>query len=504
MPHLLQEYIREILEKAIIVERRAAAGERTPVSRSPAGIDGPPTTLGGLAKLLRDASNDTSAKTRGDAIEWGGTLEDLKNAVTNIGRTAKLSLVKDRNGEIKRVDDKKNIDLYTKKKGAFLTFINLQIPIENRKTVTIVIKPDLSLVDPEQCANKLKSGMILGYGAEHAIFSALAGTSPKDMIEEMTNNDMRLVTLLGAAKDIAPEALEEYFTAITEMRSQIDARKNTEFLNVVADVGSPPGGGSSEYDIVAYATNRSGKRISSRKVVIHAKYDDDRLVGIPQAKGASEKTKEKVSKEFADDVVVPPSASNIYKDVRDAFLFKVPKGPAEALSGNILRDEDLTPAGKKVLKQQKKAAKPEAEINVIMKDEALRNELLSNLEAAGFLETISSDIKRQLGLDIKLQSGEKFKDMLSIFVNFQTDLTPHILKFDSGQGESWNLEVTPTDESPTAANAYDVAAVSADGATTIPNIMRIELGSIKRAKYVQVHKGDKARFGEWVDALSQT
>ena len=163
----------------------------------------------------------------------------------------------------------------------------MQTPIENRETVTIVIKPDLSLVDPKECAKKLKSGMVLGYGAEHAIFSALAGTSLKKMIEEMKNNDMRLVALLGAAEELASEALEEYFTAITEMRRQIHEKKNKEFQGIAADASKPPGGGSSEYDIIAYATNTSGKLIATRKVVIHAKYNDDRLVGIPQAKGSS-------------------------------------------------------------------------------------------------------------------------------------------------------------------------------------------------------------------------
>jgi len=482
MRHLLQEYIKEVLKDSIISE-----------------LSKQPGTLSSLCKLLSDASGTAASPKRG-AINWAGNIKDLEDAVRDIG----LTLVSSK-GKAKTVIGKPVAE-YTGAKNAFLAFINMSDPIKlgntSSRTVPVIVKPDSALTDPEACEKKLKGGTALGYGVEHAIYSALKPTSVENMIEAMSTSDERLNDLISAAEKIAPEALEKYFQSVATMRSQISQIEvNRKKIGNVAILGGPPGGGSSEYDIEAVGVNR-GRPDARHKVVLHAKYMSDRLVGIPQAAEAGpENVKDQLAKELKPGAVALSSSSNssvAYKIARDLLLFVGGRPPKKSLDGNVLAPDSLTPAGKAVRKQQTADGSPvqgEAEINVIMKDPQLRSKLLQNMESSGFYSSISGDIKRQLGVELKPRVGEEsIKKMTSVFINFRKDLTPDIMVFKEDQGVNWNFEVTEGD---TARKAFYVAAVSKD--ERIDNVMEIELGSIKRAKYVQVHKGEN--FYIWLEAL---
>ena len=475
MSNLLREYVRSILlEKA-----------------SPK-VSKQPESLNDLCRMLSATGINASSK-RG-AVNWAGSLDDLDATVKGNG----LQLVTNKNG-IKTT----SADMYTGNKNAILAFIRLSLSIdignESVKEVPVIIKPDNALIDPAACANKLKGGTALGYGVEHAIYSGLKGTTSKSMIKAMKEQDARLTKLLAAASNIAPDALDKYLSDVTTMRAAIV--KNEKKIGAVSIIGAPPGGGSAEYDIQAVGANDP-----NHKYVFHAKYKSDRLVGIPQDSSEAAVDPEEIEDKFkgeGDKLPLPVSSNSsiAFKIARDSLLFN--SLPKKSLDGNILNnaDKQLTPAGKTVHKKQTIPGDDlgVAEINVIMRDKALRTGLFQKMREAGFYDSINGDIKRQLGIDLKPQVGEKnVKKMTSVFINFLSVDNPDIFTFDSSQGASWNFELAKEGGN-TARIAFFVTAIS--GSKRIEEVMEIELGSIKRAKYVQIHKG--TGFHAWLDALSE-
>lgn len=472
MNNLLREYVRSILlEKA-----------------SPK-VSKQPESLNDLCRML--SATGINANSKRGAVNWAGSLDDLEDTVKDSG----LQLVKNKNG-IKTA----SAGIHTGNKNAILAFIRLSLSInignESVKEVPVIIKPDNALIDPVACAKKLKGGTALGYGVEHAIYSALKGTTTESMIKAMKEQDARLTKLLAAASDIAPDALDKYLSDVTTMRTAIV--NNKEKIGAVSIIGDPPGGGSAEYDIQAV-----GKNDPDHKYVFHAKYKSDRLVGIPQDSSEAAVDPEKIENKFEGDELPLPISSNssiAFKIARDSLLFK--KTTKKSLDGDVLNnaDDQLTPEGEEVLEKQTTAADANfgvAEINVVMRNKVLRTMLFQKMFEAGFYDSISGDIKRQLGIDLKPQIGEKnVKKMTSVFINFLSVGNPDIFTFNSSQGANWQFKLVPGQ---TARVAFFVTAQQV-GAEAIENVMEIELGSIKRAKYVQIHKG--TGFHAWLDALA--
>lgn len=479
----MREYIKSILRASVLSEASKQ-----------------PESLSNLCKLLSSTSGSSASPKRG-AVNWSGSLIDLDNAVKGVG----LSLASV-GGHIKTVSGDAAA-AYTGAKNAVLAYVKLESPIkiDDRlvKVVPVIVKPDSALVDPDACKKKLKGGTALGYGVEHAIYSALKGTSVKNMIDIMTTQDARLIDLLDAAKRMVPDAYEGYLKDVATMRSAI--LQNKAKIGDVVITGSAPGGGTSEYDIEAVGKSPVGKADNTHKYVFHAKYKSDRLVGIPQASGDDEEAlkvlKKQISKELADNELPLPVSSNssiAFKTARDNMLFGG-SSPKKTLEGDVLMDgPHLTPAGKIV--RRKQTSGPDAglaEINVIMRDPKLRAQLLQNMKAAGFNAAIERDIKRQLGIELKPHAGEEaVKKMTSVFINFLSVEKPDIFVFKTNQGTDWHFELVPGE---TARLAFFVTAIK--GRERIENALEIELGSIKRAKYVQVHKGKN--FHDWLDALSE-
>lgn len=484
MSDLLREYIKSILRASVLSEASKQ-----------------PESLSNLCKLLSSTSGSSASPKRG-AVNWSGSLEDLDSAVKGVG----LSLVTTGKGIKTSAGDA--VTEYTRAKNAVLAYIRLESPIKIDdklvKIAPVIVKPDSALVDPDACKSKLKGGTALGYGVEHAIYSALKGTNVKSMIDIMTTQDARLVDLLDAAKRMVPEAYEGYLKNVATMRSAI--LQNKAKIGDVVITGPAPGGGTSEYDIEAVGKSAAGKPDVAHKYVFHAKYKSDRLVGIPQASGEDEAAlkvlKKQISKELADDNLPLPVSSNssiAFKTARDTLLFGGPP-PKKSIDRDVLADgPHLTSAGKVVRRKQTSSGEDEgvAEINVIMRDSRLRAQLLQNMKAAGFNASIERDIKRQLGIELKPRAGEEaVKKLTSVFINFLSVEKPDIFVFKTNQGADWRFELVPGE---TARLAFFVTAIK--GRERIENALEIELGSIKRAKYVQVHKGKN--FHDWLDALSE-
>jgi len=119
----------------------------------------------------------------------------------------------------------------------------------------------------------------------------------------------------------------------------------------------------------------------------------------------------------------------------------------------------------------------------------LREALFAELEAANFGSVISSSIKQQLGLETK---GTETRT--SMFINF-TENDVHVQRFAPEQGDLVEFYLV---EGTTTSSAYTVTAVFSND-EEVPAAFNVELGSIVRAKYVQIHKG--TGFKQFVNKL---
>jgi hypothetical protein len=262
---------------------------------------------------------------------------------------------------------------------------------------------------------------------------------------------------------------------------------------------APPGGGSDEYDLIASAAGPAkGAKTSFN---IHVKYKSNRLVGIPQPKLADIVNPEtgEIDEEATEAAIEAAAAGNpsvIYKRVRDELLFGA-EGPAGGTGslelgkkGGPLVAKGLTDYGRSVKNAQGKGPTAPSEIAIMITNQKLRDVLFAALEAAKFGDVISSSIKQQLGLEAK--GSEK---RTSMFINF-TENDVHVQRFAPEQGTSVKFVLV---SGTTTSSAYTVTAIFTDKAVKVPAAFNVELGSIVRAKYVQIHKG--TGFDQFVSEL---
>jgi len=166
----------------------------------------------------------------------------------------------------------------------------------------------------------LKSGTMLGYAGEQAVYAAM-GTPALDRRGLAKNliTDSRIQKNYQNSQTSPAGRAEwkEFVTIADAMKTNIAnkfKKMGLEFIRPTA----PPGGGSDEYDLVATAGERSFN--------IHVKYKSNRLVGIPQPKLAKIKDPKtgKIDKEATEAAIEAAAVGNpsvIYKRVRDKLLF---------------------------------------------------------------------------------------------------------------------------------------------------------------------------------------
>jgi hypothetical protein len=337
----------------------------------------------------------------------------------------------------------------------------------------------------------LKSGTMLGYAGEQAVYAAM-GTPPLTF-EELEKNligDVRIIKNYNSSN----QQQWDTFVNIADVMKENIANKFEEMGLEFTRPPSAPGGGSDEYDLVAKAGERSFN--------IHVKYKSNRLVGIPQPKLAKIKDPEtgKIDKEATEAAAEAAAAGNpsvIYKNVRDSLLFKDGvQGGTGSLTlgkkGGPLKATGLTDYGISVKEAQGKGAAAPSEIAIMITNEEFRTKLFDALKAANFGGVISSSIKQQLGLEKK---GDETRT--SMFINF-TENDVHVQRFAPEQGAKVKFILVP---GTTTSSAYTVMAVFTDKAVKVkvPAAFNVELGSIVRAKYVQIHKG--TGFDQFVSEL---
>ena len=323
----------------------------------------------------------------------------------------------------------------------------------------------------------LESGTMLGYAGEQAVYAAM-GEKPLTF-KQLEKNLIGDVRIIKNYNNSNYDQWNTFVNAADVMKVNIA----TKFAAMELKFTRPPdapGGGSDEYDLVANA----GEGVFN----IHVKYKSNRLVGIPQPKLAKIKDPKtgKIDKEATEAAAAAAAAGNpsvIYKSVRDELLFVTGvKGGTGSLEygeeGGPLIAALLTPYGESVRSKQGKGTTAVSEIAVIITNKSLRDTLFAALKAARFGKVISSSIKQQLGLETK---GSETRT--SMFVNF-TENDVHVQRFAPEQGASVEFILDP---GMTTSSAYTVRAVF--NKVKVPAAFNVELGSIVRAKYVQIHKG---------------
>jgi hypothetical protein len=363
---------------------------------------------------------------------------------------------------------------------------------ETLRLISEVKKPDL------------QSGTMLGYAGEQAVYAGLGSPLSKNQLETNLKNDSRIKKLYASSQQSEEGKIdwEEFVNAAEEMKNSVVKRFSEMGLAFVRPP-SPPGGGTEEYDIVATGSSLSGRRKVERTFNIHVKYKSDRLVGIPQPKVEKIRNPKtgKIDKEATEKAAEEAAAGNpsvIYKRVRDAFLFKSGvEGGTGCLElgdrGGPLVDGILTSNGKVVRNVQLTSDSAPSEIAVIINTPKLRDKLFGFLTSAGFDDVISSSIKKQLGLEVK--GDEKRPTM---FVNF-TGKDVQVQKFSPDQGEIVEFSLVPGEKT---SSAFTITTSFPD--FELPEVFNVELGSIVRAKYVQIHKGKNfKKFIELLEGMSE-
>lgn len=244
---------------------------------------------------------------RGPHIRFNGTPDTLRGLVGN----KEVNIIKPGNPDAKS--------------GKYPTYI---FKLKN-KDIPVV------LIDYTK-KNILSSGKMLGYGAEHAVYSALSGLPPETMYSNV-KNDSRLKTALSTS----PSAfVENFYADCDSMKDAFFNEIEPKILEGLKATSNPPSGGNDLIDVVALR--------GETKYNIHVKYRSNRLIGL-----RSEKQSEKDS-----------NPSNIYKDVRDAII-------AGSSSFNDIYD--------------------------VFKDANARADFYSKMEEKGFLLKIDALLKKQLG-----------------------------------------------------------------------------------------------------------
>lgn len=305
---------------------------------------------------------------------------------------------------------------------------------------------------------------ILGFAGEHAVYAAMNRISNRDMIKNL-EKDSRINT---AIKTSLPEDISTFFENCKMMRNTIKYKLVELGINEKVMADKVPSAGTDEYDL----TSTKGEE----KYFIHVKYQSDRLVGIPKPASQSKKEAQK-------------NPSVIYKNARDSLLFKDGvqggKDTLHPLKDELLDSKYLTSYGKKVLIKQKELG--ESEIAAIIKVPSLRKVFDAKLEELHFSENLIKAAKQQLGLESK---GEV--SAATLFFNFSSNEEVKTQVFLPGQGKNIELSLVPGDLTSQAFTINVTVKQSnkkREDAVEVVDAFRVELGSIRRAKYVQLHKG---------------
>jgi len=294
----------------------------------------------------------------------------------------------------------------------------------------------------------LSDGKMLGYGAEHAVYAALSKISNDQMYDNM-ENDTRLAATLESSSE---ENVLNFKKNCVSMRNVFMRNIVSMNLSDLQIVSTPPSGGNVPVDVEA-------KDASGNNYDIHVKYKSDRLVGlqIPKIeKNASEEEKR------IYETLKQGHPNVVYRKIRDFFLEKNPE----------VND-----------------------IFGIFSNPKLKSKFYDALSKGGFYETISDVLKSQLGFSS--QTGNT-----SLLVNFLSPASVKIQKMTPEQGENlqFNLRI-PADAKISKAFVVDAVFLQGKKQKIVKDVLDIEIGSKKRNRGLDVHKGDN--YQNFVEELEK-
>lgn len=395
-------------------------------------------------KTLKNFANKIGGKfspkdgDRGPHIRFNGTPAALRNQV----KDNQVAIISPGNPDAKS--------------GKFPTYI---FKFENKDIPVVLI--DLTE------KNILSSGKMLGYGAEHAVYSALnPGTSMRTNIE----NDSRLKTALSASQSAY---VENFYADCDSMKKAFFEKIKPTNLESLTATGKPPSGGNDLVDVAAV--------IGDKKYNIHVKYRSDRLVGLQLPKfDKSDKSIDKNDREKIlndREKIFNSHPSVIYRRLRDHFAADEPDVIKSMKSNNT------------------------SEINAIFLDDKLRNKFYSELFKTSFLDSISNVLKSQLGLE----DTNENKVENTLFVNFLSPTNVIIQKLTEQQGKNITFSIN-VPKTPTVKGALQVDATvkstkdDSETTETIQDVLKLEFGSAKRRKGIDVHKGKN--YDEFIDYIN--
>jgi hypothetical protein len=284
--------------------------------------------------------------------------------------------------------------------------------------------------------NILSSGKMLGYGAEHAVYSALnPDPSPETMHFNM-ENDSRLEIALSKS----PQAfVENFYADCDSMLAAFLDEIESKNLKGLKTTGKPPSGGNDLIDVVA--------SLGKTKYNIHIKYRSNRLIGLRSEK-RSEGMTDKQFKAIKD-----LNPSNIYKDVRDAII-----------AGSSTDSSSFD------------------DINDVFKDDKARALFYSEMEKKGFSSKIDTLLKTQLGFTSSISE-------VTLLVKFNNTKSVDIQTISSGPSKEFNFVVKkPEDDEQKISRAFVVDVVV--DSVNIENVFYLEVGSLRRRRGIDVEIGE--------------
>jgi hypothetical protein len=307
------------------------------------------------------------------------------------------------------------------KSGKYPTYI---FKLEN-KDIPVV------LIDYTE-KNILSSGKMLGYGAEHAVYSALSGLPPETMHFNM-KNDSRLKTALSTS----PSAfVENFYDDCDSMNEAFFNEIEPKISEGLKATSNPPSGGNDLIDVVAL--------LGETKYNIHVKYRSNRLIGLRSEKQSAGMTADQFN------TVKDLNPSNIYKDVRDAMI-----------KGSSSFDD----------------------IYDVFKDEKGRADFYSEMEKKGFSSKIDTLLKTQLGYASSTSD-------VTLLVKFSDTESVDIETISSGPSKEFNFVVKKPEnvEEQKISRAFVVDAVGKE--VNIKNVFYLEIGSARRRRGIDVEIGE--------------
>jgi hypothetical protein len=280
--------------------------------------------------------------------------------------------------------------------------------------------------------NILSSGKMLGYGAEHAVYSALNPDPSPETMRTNIENDSRLKTALSAS---LPAFVKNFYADCDSMKTAFLKKIESMNLKSLTSTGEPPSGGNDLIDVVA--------KIGDKKYNIHVKYRSNRLIGLRSEK----RSKKMTDAEF--NAIENSNPSNIYKNVRNSII----------ASSSRFND-----------------------INDIFNDAVAREDFYSKMKSTRFSVEIDALLKKQLGYDSSASD-------VTLLVKFNNTKEVDIQTISSGPSKEFKFVVRePEDNEQKISSAYVVDAVV--GKANIKNVFYLEIGSARRRRGIDVEIGE--------------